>query len=361
MSNCPQCDENLKKAHDAGSTWNFCTDPNACNDTNYYLHSFCTCTGQFNQYPYVQNGKCMNGPGTLIPVISGTGGCYCCCFCYTYGMRVAVTNTTAKATQDLNVNDTVLVAKDSSLKTWTEEPVLFSSGTGADAGNSFINIHFGDRSTGLHLSPQFFVSEDVTLEQAEAYYTILSTPPNNFIGADGVVNLTMVTRATSSIMEQLLMASAAVANRIFAILSTDPNYLLVPRVQPLLMQDGSLKQAEKLVPGKDFLVDKDGNHVPILSLEEITQEKGVHHVATSTDAATSLDGHLLQTNGIVTGDYATLIAMTTPGNPLEDKYRTDPAFGSEAYRKANPQLLITDTGAYVKSQKDPDTGDKLTH
>jgi hypothetical protein len=356
MSNCPQCDENLKKAHDAGSPWNLCTDPNACNDTNYYMHSFCNCTGQFNQYPFVQNGKCMNGPGTLIP--NGEYECYCCCSCYSYGMRIAVTDTTAKTIQDLNVNDTVLVAKDASLKTWTEEPVSFSSGTGADASNSFINIHFGDQKTGMHISSQYFVSELITPEQADAYYSILSTAPNNFIGEDGLVNLAMVQQANELVLSELLAVSTQVASWIFAILKLDPNYLMVSRVQPLLMRDGTLKQAEKLVPGKDALVCKDGSATPLISIEISLLEKGVHYIATSLEQATSLDGHLLLSNGIVIGDYATLIAMNTPGNPLEDLYKNDPALGTVKYGVENPRLLVTPTGAYVKPRKPTDDPSK---
>lgn len=355
MSNCTQCDENLKKAHDAGSTWNLCTDPNICYD-NYYMHSFCNCTGMFAGPPYVQNGKCMTPPGSLIAVVDKT--CYCCCNCYSYGMRVAVTDTTAKNIQDLNVNDTVLVAKDASLKTWAEEPVSFSSGTGADASNSFINIHFGDQKTGMHISSQYFVSELITPGQADAYYNILSTAPNNFIAEDGLVNMAMVQQSNELVLSELLGVSTQVAGWIFAILKLDTNYLMVSRVQPLLMRDGTLKQAEKLVPGKDVLVCKDGSSTPLISIEISLLEKGVHYIATSTENATSLDGHLLLSNGIVIGDYATLIAMNTPGNPLEDQYKNDPALGTKEYGAENPQLLVTPTGAYVKSQKPTDDPNK---
>ena len=347
MSNCTECDENIKKAHEAGQTWNLCSG-DQCNNQPDIMHQYCNCTGQFAVYPYVQNGICMAGPGTLIPNMQDQ--CFCCCSCYYMsGTPIAVSKDAVKPAQDFNTNDMVWVAEDASLKTWTQKPVLFSSGTGADSSNSFIKVSFGERNLNICVAPKSFVSESVTEEQADAYYTILSNPPNNFIGKGGVVNQTMVSNAGSFVIAQLLAVEPMVAASIYNILDPAPNYLLVTSSQPFLMKDGTLKQADKLVPGKDVLVCEDGSTTPLISLETGIFQQSIHHIATSLEKATSLDGHLLLANGIVIGDYATQMAMSAPNDPIGDKYSNDPAFGTKVYGDTNPQLLITPSGAYTKS------------
>ncbi len=96
--------------------------------------------------------------------------------------------------------------------------------------------------------------------------------------------------------------------------AADPKYILVSSAQPFLMPDKSLKQAQKLVPGKDLLVMEDGRSCPIFSLEAGIFNKGIHHVATSLQPAQHLNGHLMLANGVVIGDYATMLNMRS-GNP----------------------------------------------
>lgn len=347
MSNCPACDASLEKAHQAGAQWGYCDPPMCIDNDGPYTHPFCYCQGQFSVYPYVQNGVCMNGPGTLVPILSGETPCFCCCECYGPGTPVAVSATDVKAVHEFNINDHVWVASDANLKTWSQKLVLFSSGTGNQGKNKLIRIHFGDQRTGARITPESLVLKSVTQQQAGVYYRILSAAPNNFIDKDGFVNLEILRNAGAGVFAMLLATTAEVAEKIYTILSLDPNYLLVTGNQPFLMKDGSLKQAGKLVPGKDVLVRANGNATPIISLDAVMYEKGVHHIATSTEKATSLDEHLLLANGVVMGDYAVQISMSDQNSPIEDKYRNDPALGTEAYNEANTHLLTTAAGARV--------------
>lgn len=345
MSSCPECDANLNKARSIGSTWNFCSETHCQNLTNY-MHAYCNCQGPFSVYPYVVNGVCMTKPGDLVPIVDP--GCYCCCDCMIADVTIAISKDAAKPAHDFNINDMVWVAKDPGLKKWMQKPVLFSSGTGATTGNRLIKIHFDSGNTVVKVTTKTFISGSVSAKQSAHYYKILSTAPNNFIGKGGLVDEAMVSHASAYILSQLLDVDNTEASRIYSILSPGPKHLLVTPDQPFLMQDGTLKQAHKLVPGKDMLVGEDGSTMPLLSLEAGLFKKGIHRIATSTEKARSLDGHLLLANGVVIGDYATQIGMTTKNNSLEDKYKDHPALGTEAYIQANAHLLTTASGAFPK-------------
>jgi hypothetical protein len=348
MSNCPECDSNLKKVHEAGSTWNFCS-PLHCQDLSSYIHSYCNCLGQFSGYPFVQNGICMNKPGDLIPIADNS--CYCCCNCDVADTVISISKDDVKTSHDFNINDMVWVAKDAGLKKWIQKPVLFSSGTGANTENRLIKIHFGESSSDVRVTQKSFVSESVTPKQSGNYYKILSTAPNDYIGKGGVVNQAMLSKSNVYVLSELLAVDSIEADRIYHILSPRSKHLVVTPGQPFLMQDGTLKQADKIVPGKDVLMCEDGSTTPVISVEAGLFKKGVHHIATSAEKATSLDGHLLLANGVVIGDYATQIGMTTKNNSLEDPYRDQPALGTRAYNEANAHLITTSSGAFSNTVK----------
>lgn len=344
---CPECEASLKKAHDAGSTWNMCAVIDCSNQSNGYTRLYCYCLGPFSGYPYVQNGVCMSW-GTVIPIVQEQ--CYCCCSCFGIGAQIAISKDNVKSAYDFNINDMVLVATDVSLKKWVQKPVLFSAGTGKNIENRLISIHFDDPSTKIYVASNMFVAESVTQQDADNYYNILSTKPNNYIGKDGIVDKGMIRNTNPRVIAKILTVENEVANRIYAILSTDSNYLLVTRSQPFLMKDGTLKQAEKLIPGRDILVRQDGSTLPIISLELGLFEKGVHHIATSAEIATSLDGHLLLANGIVIGDYSTQISMASKEGAIKDNYKNDPALGTEAYNNTNIHLTTSPTSAHTKTE-----------
>ena len=348
MSDFPACDASLQAAHNAGDPWNYCSTVH-CDDISSYNHQFCYCQGQFNRPPYIVNGQCINGVGSLIPIANP--GCYCCCSCFAYDTPIAVTANTTKAVQEFVINDPVWVAEGADLKTWVQKPVAFSSGTGSHGQNRLIKIHYGTQTTGITVTPYTFAGQYVTPDQSQTYFTILSTAPNNYIGSDGLVNLQLAINATVDALSRLLACTMVVAQRILDILRIDSNYLLVTGNQPFLMNDKTIKQAQKLIPGKDVLVKADGSTTPIISLEVGMFEKGVHHIATSNKPATSLGGHLMLANGIVVGDFSLQLGLSGGATAsVKDVYAQAPIFGTREYNEANKQLVTTPFGAYAGSK-----------
>ncbi|MGN6662930.1 MAG: hypothetical protein ACTHK6_01795 [Solirubrobacterales bacterium] len=78
--------------------------------------------------------------------------------------------------------------------------------------------------------------------------------------------------------------------------------LTVSPDQPLMLADGSLTTAAHLAAGQE-LMGADGEPVPVGEARFEEREGGVHHIATSPDWNGSIDGHLLQANGVVIGDF----------------------------------------------------------
>lgn len=89
---------------------------------------------------------------------------------------------------------------------------------------------------------------------------------------------------------------------------TDRHVFLVANGSPA---GATLKRAIDLVPGADMLVASDGKAVPVGSLAFITYRGGIHHIATGTDLDDGWEGHLIVTNGIISGDY--LLQLTYSG------------------------------------------------
>lgn len=78
--------------------------------------------------------------------------------------------------------------------------------------------------------------------------------------------------------------------------------LLCTEDQPFLMPSRLLKRADKLTPG-DCLVLFDGNSAEIIKIDHVTVQRGVHHISTGIVKPESLDGHLLNVQGVVAADY----------------------------------------------------------
>jgi hypothetical protein len=95
------------------------------------------------------------------------------------------------------------------------------------------------------------------------------------------------------------------------------------------LADGNLKRAEFIVPGKDRLSSADGEAVPVLSVEAGDWHGGVRHIATTDGPATSVDGHLLNAQGIVTGDWALQIADLEGGLVAGAEVEMGPAAAAE--------------------------------
>jgi hypothetical protein len=122
----------------------------------------------------------------------------------------------------------------------------------------------------------------------------------------------------------------------------DKDYLLVNRGQIFLLPDRTLKPASALVPGVDSVVKADGTPLPVIALEAGIFKKGMHHVATSVGAATSPNGHLLLAKGIVCGDWALQVALSSEqlraGLPLAKDLDHAPEFGTREYAAAYATL-----------------------
>ena len=346
MSAFPECDANLAQSQASGDPWGYCTQMH-CDDNANYNHQFCFCQGQFNKPRYKDpQGNCLYTGGSLIPI--AVPGCYCCCSCFAFDTPIAVTATTTRAVQEFEIDDPVLVAEKPDLKSWVQKPVLFSSGTGPNGKNRLIRIRFGNRTEGIKVTQKSFVSQFVTTKQSADYFKLLSSPPNDVIGKDGLVNLQAVRNISAAGISTLLGCPLTVAQAIMDLLKADSDYLLVNGDQPFLMKDRTLKLAKYLRPGVDQLLTADGSTTPIRSMEVGMFAKGIHHIATSRAPAKSMDGHLLLANGIVVGDYA--IQRGISGGQaagIEDVHQEQPVFGTREYAKANAHLVTTPFAAYA--------------
>lgn len=91
----------------------------------------------------------------------------------------------------------------------------------------------------------------------------------------------------------------------FTVLVTySDTFLVVTSDHLFVLANGKLKPASKLNT-EDKLVTPDGRAVTIKALHIGDYTGGFHHIATSkSEPNENLDGHLLNTNGVVSGDYA---------------------------------------------------------
>lgn len=126
-----------------------------------------------------------------------------------------------------------------------------------------------------------------------------------------------------------------------------------------LMSDGKLKRADRLVPQKDKILTSDGDALIVTAVVSGRWDKGLHHIATGLEFTGSLDGHLINANGIVTGDYCLqinqheLVKMGLMHDPKEA-----PALGSDAFADAHAHL---DTGpTFAKGPDDVTLVDGFT-
>ena len=79
-----------------------------------------------------------------------------------------------------------------------------------------------------------------------------------------------------------------------------------------LMEDRKLKRADRLVAG-DNLLDPQGKSIPIKSVHIGNMHAGFHHIATKAEKpGPDLDGHLLNTNGVISADYAVQLHYRSP-------------------------------------------------
>jgi hypothetical protein len=83
-----------------------------------------------------------------------------------------------------------------------------------------------------------------------------------------------------------------------------------------LMPEGKLKRADRLAPGNDRLITAQGQPVEIHEISIGEYKGGVHHIATDREFKGDLNGHLLISQGVVSGDFS----LQVHAPQLKDKY-----------------------------------------
>ena len=108
----------------------------------------------------------------------------------------------------------------------------------------------------------------------------------------------------------------------------------------LLSGSGKLKRADQLVPGVDQLVNESGSDVAIHRVDSGNFTGAVHHIATDVpsyeDFTGSLDNHLINVNGIISGDYLLQLFQDTDKMKPNLVPATDPVVGTPAYKALYP-------------------------
>ncbi|WP_127529434.1 Hint domain-containing protein [Paenibacillus kobensis] len=112
-----------------------------------------------------------------------------------------------------------------------------------------------------------------------------------------------------------------------------------------LLPSGKMKRADRLVPGKDMLVSYNGTEVEINEISVGEYTGGVHHIATDVSFSGSLDGHLLLSEGLVSGDFNLQIHQRDlVSSGLVEDADDHPIVGTKEYEAAHSHLV---TGTYM--------------
>ncbi|MGN6662931.1 MAG: hypothetical protein ACTHK6_01800 [Solirubrobacterales bacterium] len=123
--------------------------------------------------------------------------------------------------------------------------------------------------------------------------------------------------------------------------------------QPLMLADGSLTTAARLVPGQE-LMGVDGNPLPVSLVSLGTYEGGVHHIATNPQWTGSIDDHLIQANGVVAGDFT--LQLHFPQLPPSEKvadWESLPEVGTPEYQQSHSNLVqLGDSEVYAAEKSD---------
>ena len=112
----------------------------------------------------------------------------------------------------------------------------------------------------------------------------------------------------------------------------DNKVIIVTLDHTFLIPDGTLIRANRLMPG-DALVAADGSQVPISDVKTGAYSGGVWNIATAIGQPTSLDGHLINTGGVISGDYAVQLFYDDLGFGSKAN-AARPVHGSDEYRAA---------------------------
>ncbi|MBL6448468.1 hypothetical protein JMN32_19300 [Fulvivirga sp. 29W222] len=128
--------------------------------------------------------------------------------------------------------------------------------------------------------------------------------------------------------------------------------LVVTEDNLFLMPNGKMKRADELVPGKDKLVKASGisDTAEVTEIRRVSVSTGVHHISTGTEKPTTLDGHLLNVQGIVVGDYVVQLFQDELGQFMDDGKIGAFKVGTREYDKEH--ALTTHTVKKTMALKD---------
>jgi hypothetical protein len=140
----------------------------------------------------------------------------------------------------------------------------------------------------------------------------------------------------------------------------DDQALIATPNQLMALPTGYLKRADQLVPGNDSLAGADGGSVAIRRISTGYYKGAIHHIATTVpnyeEFDGSLDGHLINTNGVVAADYVLQVFQDTPKmKPHIDP--SAPVVGTAAYVEQNPDLVVK---PYVVGMSDEVVGHEIS-
>lgn len=129
----------------------------------------------------------------------------------------------------------------------------------------------------------------------------------------------------------------------------DGQQMIASTDQPLMLSDGSMTTAGRIVPAKDRLMGIDGTPLDVTLASLGSYTGGVHHIATDKAWTGSIDDHLIQANGVVAGDF--VLQMNFPEVPPQQKvtgWSALPEIGTPEYIEFHSHLqTVGDSYAYA--------------
>lgn len=106
--------------------------------------------------------------------------------------------------------------------------------------------------------------------------------------------------------------------------------------QLMMLPDKKFKEARKLAPGIDQLVNNEGKAADIIAVNTGAYTAFTAYLSTTAAPAANPAGHLLSLNGFITGDYA--LSLGIAAEHLAEGHEQLPVAGTTAYKERYPHL-----------------------
>lgn len=166
-------------------------------------------------------------------------------------------------------------------------------------------------------------------------------PIEDFVVGDSVLTLNhdkKWTPSTVKFSDGTKGDGAKVPFSVFVELDTGMQLIVTPD-HPFLLSTGKLAMASRLTL-TDKLTNSEGMPVGIKSLMFGDYTGGIHNISTSTSSSgeSMYDGHLINTAGVISGDYYAQLYL------IEESERSRPTIGSEGYPEAGaspPEVVMS--------------------